>query len=395
MQKNNLKKSKKLLILCSFLLIFIFLFGFNAKNVSFALNTPSVFDEKIQFSSSAKSAILVDADSKRVLFSKNENQKLPMASTTKIVTAITVIENCDDLEKVVVIDKSCTEIYGTSIYLEEGEKITIKELLYGLMLRSGNDASVALAKAVAGSVENFCELMNKFAISVGATNSHFSNTHGLDEDEHYTTASDLALITAYALENPTFAEIVKTKSIRIQQNQPKSRFLVNKNKLLKKLDGCIGVKTGFTNKAGRCLVSACERDGLRLVSVVLNCGPMFEESEKMFETAFADFKKVEILPPYFYVKNLSVENGKDDFVGVCSKQGFSLMLSNNELQNVDVVFDVPETLKAPVQKDAEIGEVKIYYQKQLLFSEKIYTIKEVDSVLLKDKIKEILKNWNA
>ncbi len=391
MQKNSYKNTKFLVFLVLILTFSIFFI----QNVGLSFAANNLFTEKIEFNSSAKSAILIDAESKRVLYSKNENEKLPMASTTKIVTAITVLENCDDIEREIIIDKESTGIYGTSIYLEEGEHITIKELLYGLMLRSGNDASVALAKAVAGSVENFCGLMNDLALKVGAKNSHFSNTHGLDADDHYTTASDLALITAYALENPVFAEIVKTQGIRIQETEPKSRYLVNKNKLLKKLDGCIGVKTGFTNNAGRCLVSACERNGLKLVAVVLNCGPMFEESEKMFELAFADFQKVEILPPYFYVKSLNVSNGTDDFVGVCSKQGFSLVLSLNELKNIDVSFDVPKTLQAPIKKDEEVGEVKIYYQKQLLFSEKIYTIKDVDSVLLKDKIKDILKNWNA
>ena len=318
-----------------------------------------------------------------------------MASTTKIVTAITVIENCGNLDKIVCVDKRAVGTFGTSIYLKANEELSVRELLYGLLLRSGNDASVALAYAVAGSVERFCEMMNALAQKVGATNSHFVNPHGLDEDGHFTTAYDLSLITAYALQNKDFAEIVKTKSIKICEGKENVRVLVNKNKLLSRLDGCIGVKTGFTNNAGRCLVSACERDGLKLVCVVFNCGPMFEESESLFELAYQKFKNVELLSPYFFVKTASVEGGKVGGVGLCTKNGFEAVLSKDELTNINVVFNAPDVLTAPVKKDEIVGVCEIYYGNHLIFSEKIYTIEEVDSILFKDKIKDILNNWNA
>ncbi len=389
--------------LCFFAFVFVFLLNFTnfpmpeflPANAVINENINEVFTEKISYNSSAKSAILIDAQTGRVLYSKNSEEKLPMASTTKIVTAITAIENCTNLDEKITIDPKAVGTFGTSIYLQPNEELSVRELLYGLMLRSGNDASVAIAYAIAGSEENFCEMMNQTATKIGATNSHFVNPHGLDEKEHYTTASDLAKITAYALENETFAEIVKTKTITICKDQENKRYLINKNKLLASLDGCIGVKTGFTDNAGRCLVSACERDGLRLVAVVFNCGPMFEESAEMFEKAFNEFKLVEILPSYHFVKSVPVENGEGDFVGLYTRGSFKIALSEKEESNLNVVFNAPESLDAPVKYDMEVGDVEIYYGNHLLFSEKIYTIEEVDSKLFKDKLKEILDNWNA
>ena len=395
MQKSNIKNTKIInffAIFFAFVIVSSIIFQ-HSFGLCFA--ELDIFNEKISFNSTAKSAIMIDSNSKRILFEKNAYQKLAMASTTKIVTAITAIENCDDLDKVITVDNRAIGIYGTSIYLKPGEQLSVRELLYGLMLRSGNDASVALAYAIAGGPEQFCEMMNAVAKKVGANNSHFSNTHGLDDENHFTTAYDLALITAYALENKDFAEIVKTKNIKICKGQENERYLINKNKLLSKLDGCIGVKTGFTNDAGRCLVSACERGGLKLVCVVLNCGPMFEESESLFNLAYEKFSLVEILPPYFYVKTASVDGGKVDSVGLCCKSGFRIMLSQNELSNINVVFNATDSLKAPVKKDEEVGVCEIYYGNHLIFSEKIYTIEEVDSLALKDKIKEILEGWNA
>lgn len=354
-----------------------------------------VFTEKIAYASSAKSAFLMDAGTGRIFYSKNAQQKLPMASTTKIVTAITVLENCADLDAIIQVDSGAVGVEGTSIYLQPKEELTIRELLYGLMLRSGNDASVALAYAVGGSVGEFCGMMNDLAKKVGADSSNFVNPHGLDAPEHYTTAHDLAVITAYALENKDFAEIVSTKTKTICPDKDNRRYLINKNKLLASLSGCIGVKTGFTNDAGRCLVSACERDGLKLVAVVFNCGPMFEESSQMFERVFEQFKMVELLPAYNYVKSASVENGEEAYVGLYSRSGFILPLSQAEESNINIVFESPNSLKAPLKKEEEVGNVEIYYGKHLLFSEKIYTIEEVKSKLFKDKVRDILDKWNA
>ena len=240
--------------------------------------------------SSAKAMCTMEASSGRVLYSKNMDAELPMASTTKIMTAITAIEDCNDVDEKFVISPKAVGVSGTSLYLRKDEAFSVRELLYGLMLISGNDASVAIGERVGGNVKNFVELMNKTAEKIGAKNSHFANTHGLDGKGHYTSAHDLALITSYALQNETFREIVSTKTTKIINTDGKSRYLKNKNKLLATLEGCNGVKTGFTDDAGRCLVASAERDGMQLVCVVLNCGPMFEECATLLEKGFEEYK---------------------------------------------------------------------------------------------------------
>ncbi len=391
MSKN---KRFNIVFLFVFMFFIIFTVGGDNKNVYAENNLSSMFVDKISYTSSAKSAYLMETTTGRILYEKNSEQKLPMASTTKIVTAITVLDNCENLDEVVNIKSNSVGIEGTSIYLREGEQLTVRELLYGLMLRSGNDASVALANHIGGSVENFCSMMNKLATDLGLENSNFVNPHGLDTEGHYTTAHDLAVITAYALRNEEFAKIVSTKNIVIGQGESR-RSLANKNRLLGNLDGCIGVKTGFTNDAGRCLVSACDRDGLKLVCVVFNCGPMFEESSEMFELVYKNYKMLEIIPSYNTYDNINVENGTKNFVTTYSRAGFIIPVNKNEEANINVIIDIKPSIEAPVEKDTEVGKVEVYLGKHLLFSEKIYTMDKVSSRLLSDKVKDILDNWNA
>ena len=391
MSKN---KRFNIVFLFVFMFFMIFTVGGDNKNVYAENNLSSMFVDKISYTSSAKSAYLMETTTGRILYEKNSEQKLPMASTTKIVTAITVLDNCENLDEVVNIKSNSVGIEGTSIYLREGEQLTVRELLYGLMLRSGNDASVALANHIGGSVENFCSMMNKLATDLGLENSNFVNPHGLDTEGHYTTAHDLAVITAYALQNEEFAKIVSTKNIVIGQGESR-RSLANKNRLLGNLDGCIGVKTGFTNDAGRCLVSACDRDGLKLVCVVFNCGPMFEESSEMFELVYKNYKMLEIIPSYNTYDNINVENGTKNFVTTYSRAGFIIPVNKNEEANINVIIDIKPSIEAPVEKDTEVGKVEVYLGKHLLFSEKIYTMDKVSSRLLSDKVKDILDNWNA
>ena len=375
------------------LLITVFMF---VDEMAFAGTVEDVLPKaSISASSSAGSAFVFDVDSGRVFYSKNADAKRAMASTTKIATAITVIDNCKDLDAEVKIDKRAVGIEGTSIYLREGEVLTVRELLYGLMLRSGNDAAVALAIYTAGSVDEFATLMNKTAEKAGAENTNFANPHGLDNENHYTTARDLAKITAYALNNEDFAQIVSTKNIKIPSKEEGYRFLSNKNRLLSSLEGCIGVKTGYTSKAGRCLVSAAERDGLRVVCVVLNCGPMFEESAAMINAVYQKYKSYEILEPYKFVADIPLGNGETPTVQVYSKKGLTLPLTEEEYSKITTEYDLPEIISAPVKSGQVVGEVKVYYDKHLIFSEKIYTIDEVDSKLLKDKVKDILDKWEV
>ena len=262
-----------------------------------------------QFSSSAQSAVVMERSSHRVLFEQNADMHLPMASTTKIVTALTVINHAN-LDEMVEVSPKAVGIEGSSIYLRAGEHLTVRELLYGLMLRSGNDSAVALALHVAGSIDAFAEMMNETAKNLGCVDSHFVNPHGLHDDEHYTSARDLATLTCVALANPDFQEIVATKTVRISnEGMEYDRVLLNKNKLLTNYDGADGVKTGYTKKAGRCFVGSATRDGMQVVVVVLNCGPMFEETADMLNVAFGNYALQRVIPKN-KVCGSRIENGR-------------------------------------------------------------------------------------
>lgn len=244
---------KKLIILFS-------MFVFTFYTVSF-----SVSEEEI--STNSKNIIVLDRKTLSVLYEKNAYEKVPMASTTKIMTCILVLEN-GNLNDIVTVSKNSAKVSGSTLGLKENMKISVNDLLYGLMLRSGNDCAIALAEYISGNVENFSNVMNKKSSELNLQNTHFVTPHGLDDPNHYTTAYDLAILTNYALQNETFKKIVSTKTYSINFNG-NSRVISNTNELLGNLDGVYGVKTGFTFNAGRCLVSACKRDNLDIIVVVL------------------------------------------------------------------------------------------------------------------------------
>ena len=224
-----------------------------------------------------------------VLYQKNENERVSIASLTKILTAITAIENYD-LSREITITEDMVGVEGSSIYLKVGEVLSLKELLYGLMLRSGNDAATAIAVGCAGSIEDFVDLMNKTAIKSGAFSSHFVNPHGLEEKDHYSTALDIARITAYALKNKDFAEIVSTKRVKLRNTSGgEERILINKNKMLYRYDGADGVKTGYTKTSGRCLISSATKNGVQLICVVINRPDTYERTIELFDRYFEKY----------------------------------------------------------------------------------------------------------
>ena len=343
--------------------------------------------------SSAKAMCVMESSSKRVLKSKNMSAKLAMASTTKIITAITALENCPDLDQVFEISPKAVGVPGTSLYLRKGEKFSTRQLLYGLMLVSGNDASVAIGEHVSGSLEEFVKLMNQTAIKIGATNSHFDNTHGLDSKTHYTTAYDLALITSYAMQNNTFKEIVSTKNTKITNSDGKTRYLKNKNKLLNSFEGCNGVKTGFTDDAGRCLVSSAEKDGMNVVCVVLNCQPMFEECSNLMGQALSEYKLYDLTSFYNLPKSICVTNGRTDKAQVGTMGHYYYPLKESEVKAIQIDYQIEQKLEAPVEKGQEVGVVKIYLDKNLLFCEKIFTIDGVRRNSLWQKLFDVLAQW--
>ena len=335
------------------------------------------------------SMITIEKDSGRVLYERNANVKRPMASTTKIATAITVIENCKNLEKVVKVPSSAVGVEGSSVYLQENESVKIIDLLYGLMLRSGNDCAVALAITVSGSVSDFSVLMNRLAQKVGATDTNFVNPHGLHDENHYTTASDLAKISAYAMKNPVFCEIVSTKRyVMPWEGHEYDRVMLNKNKILSSFDGGNGIKTGYTKRSGRCLVASAERNGMTVISVVLNCGPMFEECARLMEQAFNEY---EIATIDYNDVNLccAVEKGAQSFAELAFET-VRYPIKRDGSERLSYRVNGVDSLSAPVKRDTKNGNFDVYLNNRLIFSQKLYTIYDVKQKGLTDFIREIL-----
>lgn len=330
-------------------------------------------------STSARAMCVLEKESGRVVASKNMNDKLAMASTTKIVTAITVIQNCDDLNKVIQVNDKAVGVEGSSIYLKHGEQMSIRDLLFGLMLRSGNDSAVALACEIGGSVEEFANLMNKTAKNAGATNSNFVTPHGLDHKDHYTTAYDLAKITAYALNNPIFKEIVSTKMHTVEAtNKNDKRYMSNKNRLLNSLDGCVGVKTGFTTKAGRCLVSATERENTTFVCVVLNCGPMFEESASLLNTAHSLYENKKIIDKNREIYNEYIIDKHEGKLYLYAENDFCYPIRDDEMNKLRLEYNVKlDNAKA----GDTVGEIKVFFENDLISTIKLVTINKIDKLI--------------
>ncbi|BCS81267.1 D-alanyl-D-alanine carboxypeptidase family protein [Anaerocellum diazotrophicum] len=333
---------------------------------------------------SSKSAIAIEWVTGKILFEKNKDLKLPMASTTKIMTAILVLENCD-VNKEIEIPPQAVGVPGSSMYLEKGEKLKIIDLLYGLMLSSGNDAAVALAIATAGDVKKFVNLMNKKAKELGLSNTVFSSPHGLEQGQHYTTAHDLAKLTAYAMRNPVFRQIVKTKEKEVPwTTRPYNRILRNKNKMLRLYPGADGVKTGFTKKAGRCLVTSVYRDDFRVICVVLNASDMWNDTQKILDYCYNNFKVIKLLPGEMgYVK---VKNGKSDWVKVGTTHECYWVIESSCFPKIDMLLQATE---APVEKNKVVGRLNVYLknEKQSL---PLLALQECPRKSLWDRIKEKL-----
>ncbi len=311
----------------------------------------------------AKAECVMELNSRRVLYESHGDLRLPMASTTKILTAITVLENVEQLKTKIEIPPDAAGIEGSSVYLKAGDVYTIEELLYGLMLRSGNDCATALALYCGGNIETFSSLMNRTAQKAGALQSRFKNPHGLPCDGHYTTAHDLGLITGYAMENPIFRTIVSTKYY-----QP--RGWQNKNKMLQIYEGGIGVKTGYTKQAGRCLVSAAERDGMTLVCVVLNCPTTYERSAKLLDDAFDSYRNVKVLGAK---TPLTVTEGNKELQGK-TKQDIYYPLLKEEEDLIEIrTKSIKNIIKTEKTKEI-IGQFEIYLAKRLLFSGNLYKL---------------------
>ncbi|MBQ4268541.1 MAG: D-alanyl-D-alanine carboxypeptidase [Clostridia bacterium] len=305
----------------------------------------------------------MELNSRRVLYERNGDQRLPMASTTKILTAITVLDETDDLQSTITVPQEAEGVEGSSVYLKCGETYSIEDLLYGLMLRSGNDAATALALTFGKNIGEFSAKMNKTAQKAGAIHSNFVNPHGLPNANHYTTATDLSLITCYALQNETFTKIVSTKFYE-------PRRWANKNKLLHLYDGAFGVKTGYTKQAGRCLVSAVKRNGLTLICALLNRPQTYERTIELFDDCFQNYTNVEI------IKESDVYDVKHraNAYKAATRETFSYPLREEEREHLEKkIIPSKKRIKNP-KKGEIIGQIEIYLLKRLLFSANLYKL---------------------
>ena len=308
---------------------------------------------------SAKSAVLIEASTGRIIYSKNANQPLPMASTTKIMTALVALERMST-DTLVTVPAEAVGIEGSSIYLYEGETLTLGQLIYALMLESANDAAVAIACAVAGGVDEFAVLMNERAESLGLTDTSFKNPHGLDEEDHYTTAYELARITSAALENEFFRQVVSTKKHTIPMRDGEGvRVLINHNKMLRSYDGAIGVKTGFTKKSGRSLVTAAERDGLTLISVTIGAPDDWRDHTLMLDYGFACYESVTLCEDGGFETPLWMVGGKSEYAIVKNSGELSCVLPKS-CGEIKVTVELPRFEFAPVCAGDTVGRL-VYY----------------------------------
>lgn len=317
------------------------------------------------------SLLVMERESGRVLYQTEGYRRMPMASTTKIMTALVALSLCDDLHALHKVPSEAVGVEGSSVYLKEGESLSVYHLLCGLMLRSGNDCAEAIASILGkGKRSAFVAEMNARAEALGLTDTHFDNPSGLDGETHYTTCYDLACITAEAMKNEVFRSIVGAKSLRIPNADGGERVLINKNKMLSSLKGATGVKTGYTKKSGRCLVTACERDGMELICVVLRCADMWRVSGEAIERGFSEYRRVQILPDYAYVGRVKTDGGC--YYGY-AEQGFCYPLKEEELSLIRVRLE-PNNAFSGEENGSELGKIKIFYDKDLLFSQKLFTI---------------------
>jgi serine-type D-Ala-D-Ala carboxypeptidase (penicillin-binding protein 5/6) len=329
----------------------------------------------------ARCAIALDSKSKIVLYEQNAYMVVPMASTTKILTALVALKY-GDLDKKVEISSRAAGIRGSTVGYKKGEQISIRELVYGLMLRSGNDAAIALAEGIAGSVDEFMKLMNEYAISLGLVNTHFESPHGLDSENHYTTAYDLALITAKAKEVEEFNKIVSSKDIN-SNDSGFSRSFHNINKILWHIPNSNGVKTGYTGKAGKCLVTSIVHEGNDVIVVVLNSPGRWGETKKIYDYVSQEYEYKKVASKDEILLTSILNKGRDRVV-LKSKEDIIIPTKKSAILNKKVI--APNNLKVSVKKGEQLGLLQVYEDNTLIFEE----VLSADNSIIKQNI---FKRW--
>ena len=315
---------------------------------------------------SAKAAVLIERNTGIVLLRHNEDQALPMASTTKVMTALMALE-MGDLDDVVTVGRNAYGVPGTSIYLNQGERVTLRDLLYGLMLASGNDAAVAIAEHLGGDVDAFCRMMTHRASELGCEKTVFLNPNGLPVQGHQTTAWDLAMIAREAMGHEEFRQIVSTRRASIPwEGRSYHRILNNKNRLLSDYAGATGIKTGYTKAAGRCLVFSARRDGLEVVGVVLNCGDWFAEAARLMDLAFARYEYFSAYAVGESVRALPVRDGVAETAYAVTERELGAPVPRGALPTLE--YDLPESLPAGCKEGDAVGEARLMLDGRTLAS---------------------------
>ena len=343
---------------------------------------------------SASSAVLMVADTGEVVFEKNAHQRRGMASTTKIMTALLVAEYATP-DKVVVATAEMVNVEGTSMGLQVGDKVTFSDLIYGMLLASGNDAANTAAISIDGSLTAFAKRMNSRAAEIGMKNTNFVTPSGLDDENHYSTAYDMALLGCYALRNPLFLEACKSYSAELcYGNEPYTRYISNHNRLLKSFDGAIGIKTGFTKKSGRCLVSAAVRNGVTLVCVTLGAPDDWNDHRKMLEYGF---ERVTVKNIDLNLPDLKVVGGNKNFISLSS----GLQLSTYcDLSDFDIEVCLKPFEYAPIKSGDIVGEIRVMLKDNVVLTGAVVsdedvlciTDEQVDKPSVSDKIKNFFYN---
>ena len=339
------------------------------------------------FALSAKSAVLIDAGSGRVLYEHNSYERLPMASTTKIMTGLIACES-GKLNETVKVSPFASGTEGSSLWLKVGERQTLENLTYGLMLKSGNDAAVAIAEHLGGSVDAFALLMNEKAKKIGAISTHFENPHGLDAEGHFTTAYDLAIIAREAMKTDKFREIVSTKNYKIpMQGEKWDRALKNHNKLLWRYDGCNGVKTGFTKKCGRCLVSSASRGNEEFICVTLNAPDDWNDHTYLLDYGFNNFENVNVFEKGEIAESVTYDKKYKRKVNLICGEGFNIAVGKND--NITTRIE-KKKIKYPAKKGTLAGYGYIYCNGEEVGKIPLITEKEIKKINLFDKIRFLL-----
>ena len=353
----------------------------------------------------SRAAIVYDRNSGQILFGKNENEKRKMASTTKILTALIVIEN-SNLDDIVTISSKAAGTGGSRLGLHTNDKISVRNLLYGLMLCSGNDAAVALAEYVGGSVSDFAVLMNQKCSDLGLQSTHFVTPHGLDNDDHYTTAYELAVITNYALQNDIFRKLVGTKNYTVTINNS-SKTLSNTNELLGNLNGVYGVKTGFTNGANRCLVTAVKRNNLDIICIVLGADTKKDrtkDSIELIEYVFNNFEPVNIKQKIneefdnwklCNLSNFSIEKGiSNNLEFVLDDLPYHFLhIHSNFMDSISIYIYCDNTLEAPIISNSVIGYLTVSINNESIIQLNIKTANSIDKKDYLDFFNEIFSTY--